>query len=165
LGREIVTAVRRATSREFPIVLRMSQWKSGAYDARLAETPQELEAILTPLVEAGVDVFHGSTRRYWEPEFAGSSLNLAGWMKKLTGHPTISVGSVGLDGHFLDTFAGGMPSATGIDRLLERLGADEFDLIAVGRALLGDPAWSEKVRTGHIDELTPFTAAALTSLT
>ncbi len=165
LAREIITAVRKATSREFPIVLRMSQWKSGAYDARLAETPQELEAILTPLVDAGVDVFHGSTRRYWEPEFAGSSLNLAGWMKKLTGHPTISVGSVGLDGHFLDTFAGGMPSATGIDRLLERLGADEFDLIAVGRALLGDPAWSEKIRTGRIDELTPFTAAALTSLT
>ena len=165
LAREIVAAVREATSPEFPIVLRMSQWKSGAYDARLAETPQELETILTPLADAGVDVFHGSSRRYWEPEFAGSSLNLAGWMKKLTGRPAISVGSVGLDGHFLDTFAGGTPSATGIEQLLERLSADEFDLIAVGRTLLGDPAWAEKIRTGRIDELTPFTPAALASLT
>jgi 2,4-dienoyl-CoA reductase-like NADH-dependent reductase (Old Yellow Enzyme family) len=166
LAREIVTAVREATSPEFPIVLRMSQWKPYAYDAKLAETPQELEAILAPLVDAGVDVLHGSTRRYWEPEFAGSDLNLAGWMKKLTGLPTISVGSVGLDGHFMDTIAGAVaPSAAGIDQLLERLGADEFDLIAVGRALLGDPAWSEKVRTGRLDELTPFTRADLARLT
>jgi len=165
LAREIVAAIREATSPEFPIVLRMSQWKFSDYDAKLAKNPQELEAILTPLVDAGVDVFHGSTRRYWDPEFAGSSLNFAGWIKKLTGRPTISVGSVGLDGHVVDTFAGNPPSATGIDRLLERLGDDEFDLMAIGRALLGDPAWTEKVRAGRIDEVRHFTPADLARLT
>ena len=49
----------------------------------------------------GVDAFHASTRRYWLPEFEGSDLNLAGWTKKLTGKPTITVGSVGLDGDFI----------------------------------------------------------------
>ncbi|MBB3148455.1 hypothetical protein FHS21_004902 [Phyllobacterium trifolii] len=45
-----------------------------------------------------MDLFHASTRRFWEPEFAGSDLNLAGWTRKRTGHPTISVGPVGLVG-------------------------------------------------------------------
>ncbi|GAB2753509.1 hypothetical protein GCM10027072_59140 [Streptomyces bullii] len=31
---------------------------------RLAESPEELEAILAPLAAAGVDAFHASTRRY-----------------------------------------------------------------------------------------------------
>jgi hypothetical protein len=67
----------------------------------MAPTPTALEAFLTPLSEAGVDVFHASTRRYWDAEFEGSDLNLAGWTKKLTGKPTITVGSVGLDSDFL----------------------------------------------------------------
>ncbi|MGM1062869.1 NADH:flavin oxidoreductase [Saccharothrix sp. Mg75] len=165
LAADVVTAVRKATGPDFPVVLRLSQWKPTDYDARLAATPQELEAILAPLVDAGVDVFHASTRRYWVPEFEGSTLNLAGWVKKITGRPVISVGSVGLDGEFLDTFAGRTPSPTGIDQLLERLGAEEFDLIAVGRALLSDPAWVEKVRTGRVADVTPFSRADLARLT
>ncbi|MGK5497429.1 12-oxophytodienoate reductase, partial [Streptomyces sp. URMC 125] len=93
---EIVAACRAAVSDAFPIVFRTSQWKMSDYRARLAETPQELEAVLAPLAEAGADVFHCSTRRYWLPEFEGSDLNLAGWAKKLTGRPVITVGSVGL---------------------------------------------------------------------
>jgi 2,4-dienoyl-CoA reductase-like NADH-dependent reductase (Old Yellow Enzyme family) len=61
------------------------------------ELPDELERFLRPLVDAGVDAFHCSTRRFWEPEFAGSDLNLAGWTKKLTGKPAITVGSVTLN--------------------------------------------------------------------
>ena len=57
------------------------------------------------------------------------------------------------------------PSATGIDQLLDRLTRDEFDLVAIGRALLGDPAWADKVRTGHADQITPFDLPALRSLT
>jgi 2,4-dienoyl-CoA reductase-like NADH-dependent reductase (Old Yellow Enzyme family) len=41
---------------------------------------------------------------------------------------------------------------------------DEFDLVAVGRALLQDPQWARKVLDGRFDELTPFDAAALKSL-
>lgn len=108
---EIVAAVRAVVSPEFPVILRYSQWKQEAYDARLAETPQALEAILAPLVAAGVDAFHASTRRYWLPEFDGSDLNLAGWTKKLTGKPAITVGSVGLDGDFLHAFRGRGPSS------------------------------------------------------
>jgi 2,4-dienoyl-CoA reductase-like NADH-dependent reductase (Old Yellow Enzyme family) len=161
---EIVAAVREAVSPHFPVLFRYSQWKQEAYDARLAETPDELESILTPLAAAGVDVFHASTRRYWLPEFEGSDLNLAGWTKKLTGKQVITVGSVGLDGDFLKGFQGEGAPLKGIDDLLDRLERDEFDMVAVGRALLQDPQWARKVLEGRFDELKPYDAAALKTL-
>ncbi|MER5182823.1 NADH:flavin oxidoreductase [Streptomyces sp. NPDC002896] len=163
-GAEIVAAVRKAVSPDFPVIFRYSQWKSENYDARLAEDPAELEALLTPLAEAGVDVFHASTRRYWLPEFDGSDLNLAGWTKKLTGKPVITVGSVGLDGEFHRTFRGEGAPVKGIDNLLDRLERDEFDLVAVGRALLQDPQWAAKVLGDRFDELSAYDAAALRTL-
>ncbi|GAA2142148.1 NADH:flavin oxidoreductase [Kitasatospora kazusensis] len=161
---EIVAAARAVVSPDFPIIFRMSQWKIGGYDAKLGTSPQELEAVLAPLTEAGVDAFHASTRRYWLPEFDGSDLNLAGWVKKLSGKPTISVGSVGLDNEFTKAFQGEGGGVTDIDALLDRLERDEFDLIAVGRALLGDPEWAAKTLGGRADELKPFSPAALRTL-
>ena len=123
---------------------------------------------LMPMVEAGVDVLHCSQRRFWEPEFpdidGDQGLNFAGWAKKLTGAATISVGSVGLTRNFMGTFGGEGSSTTELDKLVERMERDEFDLIAVGRALIGDPAWVEKVRTGDSSALKDFDAAALAEL-
>jgi 2,4-dienoyl-CoA reductase-like NADH-dependent reductase (Old Yellow Enzyme family) len=161
---EIVAAVRETVSPDFPVIFRYSQWKQEAYDARLAQTPEELEAILTPLAAAGVDAFHASTRRYWLPEFEDSDLNLAGWTKKLTGRPTITVGSVGLDGDFIRAFAGEGAAVGSIDNLLDRMERDEFDLVAVGRALLQDPEWAAKVLAGRVEDLKPYDAAALKTL-
>ncbi|MFD5747431.1 12-oxophytodienoate reductase [Streptomyces sp. NPDC127033] len=162
---EIVAACRKAVSADFPIVFRTSQWKVKHYDARLATTPQELEAILTPITEAGVDAFHSSTRRYWMPEFEGSDLNLAGWTKKLTGKATISVGSVGLDKVFEPGFQNGSRTeVAGIENLLDRLERDEFDLIAIGRALIADPERARKVLTGDTEALIPFTVDQVATL-
>ncbi|MCX3061671.1 NADH:flavin oxidoreductase [Streptomyces beihaiensis] len=161
---EIVAAVREKVSPHFPVIFRYSQWKQQDYTARLADTPQELEAILAPLAAAGVDVFHASTRRYWLPEFDGSDLNLAGWTKKLTGKQVISVGSVGLDGDFVNAFRGEGSPVKGIDNLLDRLEAEEFDMVAVGRALLQDPEWAVKVLTDRFDELKPYDPAAAKTL-
>ncbi|MFE4048870.1 NADH:flavin oxidoreductase [Streptomyces sp. YIM B13518] len=161
---EVVAAVRAAVSPEFPVLFRYSQWKQDAYDARLAETPQELEAILAPLAAAGVDAFHASTRRYWLPEFEDSDLNLAGWTKKLTGRPVVTVGSVGLNGEFLEAFQGRGAELGGLDDLLDRMERDEFDLVAVGRALLQDPQWAAKVLAGRFDELAPYDPASLQTL-
>ncbi|SDE08610.1 NADH:flavin oxidoreductase [Glycomyces harbinensis] len=151
---EAVAAVRSAVSPDFPVLFRFSQWKGGAYDARLADTPGQLGELLALLTDAGVDAFHASTRRYWLPEFDGSDLNLAGWTKKLTGKPVVSVGSVGLDREF--TGPQGMaftPGSTGIEKLLDRMENDEFDLIAVGRSLIADPDWPGKVMRGEATEV------------
>jgi len=155
---EVIEACLRAVGPDFPIIFRFSQWKLGDYKAKLADTPERLAAFLDPLVKAGVDIFHCSTRRYWEPEFEGSNLNLAGWTKKLTGKPTITVGSVGLDTNFIDFFTEGKGAAvSSVAPLLDRLEKKEFDLVAVGRALLADHAWAKKVHANEVDQLVAFT--------
>jgi 2,4-dienoyl-CoA reductase-like NADH-dependent reductase (Old Yellow Enzyme family) len=163
---DIVTACRRAVAPDFPIILRFSQWKIRDFEARLVDTPTALEAFLTPLVMAGVDAFHCSTRRFWLPAFADSPLTLAGWTRKLSGRPTIAVGSVGLDGtEFLDAFLEGKgANNASLQAVVELLERGEADLVAAGRALLTDPAWVEKVRDGRNDELMPFRVEALQSL-
>ena len=89
---EIAAAVREAVGPDFPVAFRFSQWKGGHYDARIAEDPAELAAFLAPLTDAGVSMFHVSTRRYWLPAFDGDSRTLAGWTRHLTGLPVIAVG-------------------------------------------------------------------------
>lgn len=161
---EVAAAVRAAVGPDLPVIFRFSQWKSGDYTARIAKTPAELETLLGSLAAAGVSVFHASTRRHWEPAFPeiegpDGQLGLAGWAKKVTGLPSIAVGSVGLDQAFQVAFQkGGHAETTGLEPLLEQFGRGEFDLMAVGRVLLSDPAWVEKVRDGRFDEIRPFHA-------
>ena len=165
---EVIAAMRAAVGPDYPILLRVSQWKQQDYEARLASTPQELELWLQPLVDAGVDVLHCSQRRFWDPEFpeidGEQGLNFAGWVKKVTGVPTISVGSVGLSNDFFGAFRGQGSERSSLESLVERMERDEFDLIAVGRALLADPEWVAKVREGRNDELRDFDPAALKEL-
>ncbi len=161
---DIVRAIRRATSPRFPISLRISQWKAQDYTAKLAQTPAEFEAFLRPLADAGVDIFHCSTRRYWEPAFEGSPLNLAGWAKKLTGKTVITVGSVGLDGDMASAFRGKDSSVQPIEPVAEMVARGEVDLVAVGRAVLGDPAWARKIRERRIEALRRFEAASMAVL-
>ncbi|MBU2154549.1 MAG: 12-oxophytodienoate reductase, partial [Gammaproteobacteria bacterium] len=163
---ELIQAVRAAVGPDFPIIFRFSQWKQQDYSARLTQTSEELGAFLKPLSDAGVDIFHCSTRRFWEPEFEGSDLNLAGWTRQLTGKPTITVGSVGLDGEFLQFMVNTdkVAQPASLENLLERLNKQEFDLVAVGRALLVDPDWAVKVRDGREQDILPFSRDALMSL-
>ncbi|MFF4244675.1 NADH:flavin oxidoreductase [Streptomyces sp. NPDC001822] len=153
---EVVQAIREGVAEDFPVIFRFSQWKASDFDARLADTPDQLQAVLAPLVDAGVTAFHASTRRYWEPAFEGSHLNLAAWAKKLTGRSAITVGSVGLNADFLQ---GGAGTDT-LDALVEGLERDEFDLVAVGRALLVDHEWARKVLDSRVDGFLPFTPEA-----
>lgn len=164
-GAEVVKAVREGAGADLPVIMRVSQWKSQDFAARNATTPDELAEWLGPLSDAGADVFHCSQRRFWEPEFEGSDLNFAGWTKKLLGKPTISVGSVGLDGEFIAAFGGAGAKTASLDGLIRRMEADEFDLIAVGRAILADPRWVEKVRDGRNDELLDFERSYMARLT
>ncbi|WP_174868157.1 NADH:flavin oxidoreductase [Pectobacterium polaris] len=164
----IIRAVRAAVGEDFPLILRVSQWKQQDYSARLASSPQEMTDWLAPLVEAGVDVLHCSQRRFWEPEFpevdGAEGLNFAGWAKKLTGAATISVGSVGLTSDFFAAFGGEGSGTAALDNLYARMEREEFDLIAVGRVLLSDAQWVQKVRSGQTDKLRGFDAADLAVL-
>jgi 2,4-dienoyl-CoA reductase-like NADH-dependent reductase (Old Yellow Enzyme family) len=153
------------------VLLRLSQWKQQDYDARLAQSPEEMAEWLIPLVEAGADILHCSQRRFWEAEFpevdGKAGLNFAGWAKKITGAATLSVGSVGVAGDFLAPFpspGSKAPKPGTLGGLALRMERGEFDLIAVGRALLGDPSWAAKLQDGEAGAIKGYTPAALGGL-
>ncbi|WP_304170214.1 NADH:flavin oxidoreductase [Phenylobacterium aquaticum] len=161
---DILKAVRKAVGPDYPVIIRISQWKQQDYDVKLATTPKEMEAWLTALTDAGADMLHCSQRRFWEPEFEGSDLNFAGWAKKLTGVPTITVGSVGLTGEFIAAWGGEQSKPASLDELVRRMDRGDFDLVAVGRAILQDPEWVVKVKEGREAELMNYDAKALATL-
>jgi 2,4-dienoyl-CoA reductase-like NADH-dependent reductase (Old Yellow Enzyme family) len=151
---EVVRACRRAVGPHFPISFRFSQWKIADYSAKLAESPQELGMLLAPIADAGVTVFHCSTRRYWEPEFAGDDRNLAGWTRQLTGLPTITVGSVTLTTDVTNSKEAARPAD--LKRLEAMLARGDFDLVAVGRALIANPDWVDLMQQGRWADLASF---------
>lgn len=164
----VVRAVRDAVGPGFPILFRLSQWKANDYAAKLAGDPEELRIITRALGEAGVDMFHLSTRRFWEPAFDGSPKTLSAWAREVSGKPAIAVGSVGLD-KIHEPLA--TRDLTKIDAkfadlavVAEKFAEGAFDLIAIGRGLLADPDWADKVRHGRVDEIRPVTRAAYETL-
>ncbi|MFV5697391.1 NADH:flavin oxidoreductase [Flavobacterium sp. ZT3R17] len=161
---EVIKEIRKQVGEDFAVIMRLSQFKPSDYTFKLAKTPQEMEAWLSPLIDAGVDILHCSQRRFWEPEFEDNDLNFAGWAKKLTGKPTITVGSVGLSGDFFGAFAGESSQPTSLDELTRRLDRGDFDLVAVGRPLLSDPNWVAKIKEGKNDQLKGFSKEALGEL-
>ena len=173
---EVIQECRRRVGPKFPIVLRFSQWKLQDYAARRVPTPDGLSRFLAPLAAAGLDAFHCSTRRFWDSEFEGSDMNLAGWTKKLTGKPTITVGSVSLDVDFTVSLGrsskpeSSVPEGNGKDRAAEMdhleamLARGDFDLVAVGRAMRADSSWAVKVRDGRFGELRAFSPEVLKTL-
>ncbi|AIO36023.1 flavin oxidoreductase / NADH oxidase family protein [Burkholderia cenocepacia] len=161
-GSEVIQQIRRRVGTVFPVTLRLSTWKSQDYAARLATTPSEWAEIVTPFVEAGIDGFHLSQRRFWEGEF-GSDLNLAGWTRKLTGKPTITVGSVTLNNSMAEMLQGkDSEPEDNLALVYQGLERGDFDLVAVGRALIANPDWPEKIRKG--ETLRPYTMKMLASL-
>jgi len=145
----VVAAIRAAIGPDLPIIYRFSQHKQQDFTAKIAETPEELGVILGALVDAGVDVLDASIRRFDVPAFEGSDLSLAGWAKKLTGAVTMAVGSVGIGKSLRDSRIEGVaPVVDNIPQLEERIGSGEFDLIAIGRLHLADPALASTLRDG-----------------
>lgn len=136
---EVVRRMRRVVGEAMPILLRFSQWSVSDYGQRPIGSPEALRALLLPLKEAGVDCFHASTRRFWEPAFEGTG-NLAALTKELTGLPVIMVGSFGLEESQL---RGDGPEGLKAVEALLKSGA--VDLVAVGRPLLGDAEWVMKL--------------------
>ena len=164
---EIIKAIRERTGPNFPIVLRWSQIKRQALDAKLVHTPQELESFLSPLADAGVDMFHCATLRLQDAAFEDSDLSLAGWTRKLSGKPCIAVGCVGLDRPFLveGIMVGyAAPDFTTVNELSRRIDDGEFDLVAVGRALIANPSWANEIKAGKYTDIREYRSEMLQQL-
>jgi len=121
--------------------MRLSTWKQQDYTSKLAETPDEWSDIVVPISTRASTPSTSSQRRYWEGEF-GSDLNLAGWTKSITGKPTITVGSVTLNNSMAEMMQGyGGAAVDNLDRLLSGFDRGEYDMVAIGRAMIANPDW------------------------
>lgn len=162
---EVVRQIRAAVGEDLPILFRFSQWKQQDFRAKLAQTPQELEAILGPISDAGVDLFDASVRYFNTPAFKDENdLTLAGWAKKLTGKLTGAVGGIGFDKGMYDTLED--KETGGINNLhlvMDRFEKGEFDIVSIGRALMNDPYWIRRARRG--EPLPGFDPRSLETLT
>lgn len=163
---EIISEIRHATGPDFVIGFRFSQWKEVDFSAKMCPTPEQLGIVLNALKDAGVDVLHASARRFYDVEFDGSALGVSGWAKRLTSMPVIAVGSVGLDidlfNYFFDHDR--EPQLTSLKHfadLVERFEHNEFDMIAIGRSLLADPKFLQKMRDGKYEDIVVFTKEAV----
>lgn len=154
----IVTECKLRAGSDFPVALRLSQWKQSDYLARLVEAPEELQDWLKPLIRAGVDLFHVSTRRFWEPAFAGNDETLAGWVRRLSGRPVIAVGSALLGSDFKSP-TGKLESPLiegGLHRITDGLREGRYDLMAFGRSQLANPDLAHKLMSNEAAALRPY---------
>lgn len=164
---EVAAAVRAAIGDAMPISFRFSQWKEIDFNAKVFRSPQELDYALTALKRAGVDMFNVSTRRFHVPEWPPSERTLAGWTRRLAGVPVIAVGGVGLDTEFRDMVFGPESNATpesSLSEVIKHHTAQEFDLVGVGRASIGDPNWVNKVKAKEFGAIRPFKRSDLVAV-
>lgn len=158
---QVVRAVREAVGEGYPILYRFSQWKSEDYQAVTFPDPDTLGLWVNALREAGVDMLHVSTRDAVEPAFDGSSPTLAGLSRSLSGLPTIAVGRVSVS---TSMNQGERVQVTDPAPAADLIRDGEADLIAIGRALISNPDWCEKVRAGRWQELVPYERTHLAEL-
>lgn len=163
---ELVAAIKSEAGSDFPVSFRLSQWKQLDYAARIAQTPQELAALVEPLTASGVDLFHCSTRRFWEPAFEGDGRTLAAWVRALSGRPVMTVGSVTLATDFKAPTGKVQASVAQehVGLLAQGLARGDHDMVAIGRALLSNPDWVRLVQEGRTDALAPFDRSVLERL-
>lgn len=160
---EVIKACRQAVGDSFPIFFRISNFKMYDLNAQLASSPEEFKDFILPLSNAGVDIFDCSALCFTDAAFKGFEGSLAYWTKIITNKPTINIGSVGSNKPFLHDVSEiinkivNNPNSSNnnslcketkiynIEALDKSLKNKEFDLIALGRPLLLDAEWINKL--------------------
>jgi 2-enoate reductase len=141
-SKEIISAIRKAVNRDFPIIYRfgLTHYFDGG-----REIEEGLE-IVQRLERVGVDAFHIDAgcyeTRYWAipppTQPPGCMVNLAEMVKKIVKVPVIAVGKLG---------------DPGLAEMVLQEGKADF--IALGRPLLADPDWANKVREEIREDIRP----------
>lgn len=139
---ELIEAVKRGAGADFPITYKygLTHYFSGG-----REIEEGLE-IAHRLEAAGVNALHINagcyeTMHWSQPtttQEPGPLVHLAEAVKKVVNIPVITVGKLGY------------PDLA--ERVLQE---GKADFIALGRTLLADPAWPNKVKEGKLDDIVP----------
>ncbi|MCB9464482.1 MAG: 12-oxophytodienoate reductase [Candidatus Eisenbacteria bacterium] len=162
---EVVREIRSVVGPDFPVLYRFSQWKMDDYREQKFQNPNDLEQWVVALADAGVDILHASTRDAREPAFEGHGpLTLAGWSEKLSGLPTVAVGKVSVTLGMDESYGTSPSEVVDPGPWLDLVERNECSLLAVGRALIANPDWVAKVRSGKWETLRPYEKEMLKTL-
>jgi 2-enoate reductase len=139
-AREAIEAIKRDAGIDFPIIYRYGL----THNIEGGREEEEGLWIAEELDKMGVDALHvdaGCYETHWvphPPQYSppGCLVDLAGKVKKVTSLPVIAVGRL----HYPE--------------VAEKALADgKADFIAIGRGLLAEPEWVNKVQNGKVDEI------------
>jgi 2,4-dienoyl-CoA reductase-like NADH-dependent reductase (Old Yellow Enzyme family) len=134
---EIAQAVREAVGPDLTVGIRVSQSKVSDHDHRWAGGAEEAKVIFSTLAATGVDFIHTTEYRAYAPAFGDQGPSLAALAKQHTGLPVIA------NGHLDDP-----------ETALSMLTDGAADVVALGKAALGNRDWPNRVRNGRpLDEL------------
>jgi len=136
---EILRAIREAVGPDYPVWVRLSVQE---YELKDGITIEETKQIVPLAIEAGAQAIHASAygigsyiMKAPSPDVPGFLAPLAEEVKKVSTVPVIAVGRMNPD----------MAEQT--------LEEGKADLIAIGRQLMADPEFSNKVAEGRLDEI------------
>jgi 2-enoate reductase len=142
LAREAIEAIKRDAGEDFPVIYRFGI----THHLEGGRTEEEGLWIAKELEKMGVDALHvdaGCYETHWWPHppqyfLPGCMVDLAEKTKQVTSLPVITVGRL----HY--------PEAAE-----KALTEGKADFIAIGRGLLSEPEWVNKVQSGKTDEIIP----------
>lgn len=153
---EIVKEIKKTTSKDFPVILRFSMkscvkgFNAGGLDGEDYEEfgrdfPEGLEAAQI-LDQAGYDGFDADEGAYDAWYFAhppvyqkhGLYLEYSKKLKEVTDKPVVVAGKLDIP-----------------DLAEEALNTKAADMVVLGRALLADPEWPNKVMAGKEEDIVP----------
>jgi 2,4-dienoyl-CoA reductase-like NADH-dependent reductase (Old Yellow Enzyme family)/thioredoxin reductase len=142
-GTECVSAMRAAVSDDYPIFYRLGAWEDVAGGITLDDSAQ----FAAELEKAGADVIDVSLGGMFGPGVTaspgpeqpeGTFVPLAEAIKRQVKVPVIAVGRFRTPQVAEDVLAQG-----------------KADMVAIGRQLIADPYWPEKVATGRTEDIIP----------
>ena len=142
LAREAIAAIKRDAGQDFPVIYRFGI----THHLEGGRSEEEGLWIARELEKMGVDALHvdaGCYETHWWPHPPqyfppGCMADIAEKVKQVTSLPVIAVGRL----HHPET--------------AERILAEgKADFVAIGRGLLSEPDWVNKIAEGRIDELIP----------
>ena len=137
---QIIEAVREAVGRDFPVWCRINAREFGIEDGlSLKEALEIAKRVSGTSVDAvSVSAFgYGKFSTTHIPEIPGAFIPLVQAVKKVVGKPVMAAGMI-------------TPEVGE-----EALNSGKIDVVVLGRALLADPEFPEKVVSGRVEEIRP----------
>ena len=139
---EIVGRIKKVLGKDFPVIVKYAlthYFQGGREVEEGVEIARRLEAagVDALTIDAGCrETFYWTLPSEFQPE--GCNVNLAEMVKKVVKIPVITVGKMGNPELAEATLQSGMA-----------------DFVALGRTLLADPEWPNKVKTGRSEDVRP----------